>query len=362
MSPRPTYPVPQKNTWALVAFLLAALLVMVLSRSGCFDPAPPIVFPGGPGEYLFCFWNTENLFDDQLDSRPNRADVGYDKWFAEDARARQLKYEHLSQALLKMNDGRGPDILAVAELESKRSAELLQQALNQGLNGRAPPYGEPAYEEVSAGRHIATAVITRLHLDHNRTQLLRKSLRILEVHVDDQGRDLVIIASHWTSRVSDEEGTGRDKYADLIYGRYKAMFLSNPKVDFLVCGDFNDPPDDDSVTQHLHGVGDVSAVRASRSPDPLLLDLLANKDPEKFGTHYYRKQKEWFLFDQILISPGLLDSEGWSCDLESIHTENALTADSHGHPREFGNQHDKIDLEDRGYSDHFPVTVRLRVH
>ena len=50
-------------------------------------------------------WNLENLFDDREDQRPP-VDRQYDTWFARDAAARRLKYEHLSEALIRMNDGR----------------------------------------------------------------------------------------------------------------------------------------------------------------------------------------------------------------------------------------------------------------
>jgi hypothetical protein len=52
---------------------------------------------------------------------------------------------------------------------------------------------------------------------------------------------------------------------------------------------------------------------------------------------------------------------GWSCDPDTAKIVNNLTADKKGHPKRFGSQHDKIDLEERGYSDHFPVSVRLHV-
>src|SRR5205807_475765 len=73
----------------------------------------------------------------------------YDDWCASDAAARRLKYQHLSEALLKMNGGRGPDILAVAEVESLRAAELLKDALNDGLRGRAPAYDNVVMKEVN---------------------------------------------------------------------------------------------------------------------------------------------------------------------------------------------------------------------
>ena len=71
--------------------------------------------------YLFCFWNAENFFDDKLDNRPHEPDKVYDAWFAEDPRAPQAeaRQSHHTAALLKMNDGKGPDILALAECETR---------------------------------------------------------------------------------------------------------------------------------------------------------------------------------------------------------------------------------------------------
>src|SRR5205823_12857993 len=125
------------------------------------------------------------------------------------------------------------------------------------------------------GRNIATAIITRLEVEKNRTQLLGKRQRILEGHFYAGSHDLVVLATHWTSRVSDAQGEGRDKYADIIYGRYRAMYKSNPRVAVLVCGDFNDPPDDESVTKHLHAIGDLAKVKAAGDP-PLLFNLFGD--------------------------------------------------------------------------------------
>jgi endonuclease/exonuclease/phosphatase family metal-dependent hydrolase len=312
--------------------------------------------PGRAGEheYLFCFWNVENLFDDQREDHPHVPDREYDAWFVRDPEARKLKYDHLSSAIVKLNHGKGPDILALAELESERAAELLRDALNAKLHGNAAPYKGVLYKDPHGGRHIANAIITRLPVAADRTQLHGRRLRVLEGHIREHGHDLVVLATHWTSHVSDAEGEDRDHYGDVCYGVFKAMYRSNPKVDFLVCGDFNDPPDDDSVRKHLHAVAPEEFRRGG--PDPLLHNLFADKVGGKHGTHYYRGK--WHCFDQICVSPGLLDNEGWSCDPASARIVDDLTADEKGRPHRFGNEHDKAI---RGWSDHFPVTVRLRV-
>jgi hypothetical protein len=234
-------------------------------------------------------------------------------------------------------------------------------------------YQHVLFKEVKSGRHIAPAVITRLPVDANRTdQLGDKRMRIVKTHVQVAGHDLVVIASHWRSRMeqgNDSGGGQRNRYADVIYGDAKAMILSNPKVDVLICGDFNDDPTDVSVTDHLKGTGDMEKVRNS-GREPYLLNLMAGKDPKSFGTHYYSK---WHIFDQIIVSPGMLDGNGWSCKTQTVQTIRRLTAANGkeinlasataiGQPWRFGDRKSYGgNNASRGYSDHFPVTVMLNV-
>ena len=333
----------------LVSFVgLAALIV------GCSESRSPAV-SAAPEGYLFCFWNAENFFDDQEDDRLQGPDREYDRWFANDPAMLKLKLTHLSEALIDMNAGRGPDIIALAEVESERAGELLRDALNSRLADPSLHYQHVLFKDAHGGRHISTVIITRLPVLGNRTQIHGRRLRILEGHIEVNGHDLVVLATHWTSRLTDKTGDQRAKYGDQCYGVYYGMYRSNPDVDFLVCGDFNDPPDAPSVTDHLHATGDVETMRSDAKP--MLLDLFAGKDLNHFGSHY--NQTHWYIFDQIVVSPGLLDAKGWSCDPASAQTVNTLVrpGDKHHKPWRFGNGKDRY----HGYSDHFPVTVRLKV-
>ena len=316
---------------------------------------------GAARTVLFCFWNVENFFDDTDNGHKTEPDRSFDKWFSSKPEDLKLKLDNLTRALLALNDGKGPDILALAEVENVRAAELLKEHLNKGLKDEALHYTHILIKDPKGGRSIMTAILTRLPVDKDRTQLHGRRLRILEGHIQVNGHDLVIFATHWTSRVSDKEGEGRDKYADTIYGRFRAMYKSNPKVAFLVCGDFNDPPDEDSVIKHLHAIGDAKKVKEGGEDGPLMLNLFAKFGEEGKGSHYYRGK--WMMFDQIVVSPGLLDGDdGWTVEPETVKiiTEHTTytAGRSKGHPHPFGNENFK---GARGTSDHLPVTVRLKV-
>jgi hypothetical protein len=65
-----------------------------------------------------------------------------------------------------------------------------------------------------------------------------------------------------------------------------------------------------------------------------------------------------------VITPGLLDREGWQCliDTAEVVTRGENLLDRRKAPLRFGTDREKVPLEDRGCSDHLPVTVRLLVH
>jgi endonuclease/exonuclease/phosphatase family metal-dependent hydrolase len=330
---------------------------------GCGAPQTP-----PPGDYLFCFWNTENFFDNKINGWHNEPDKNFDRWFADNPAVFEQKVKNLTEVLASLNDGKGPDILALAEVEAdSTAAEALRDSLNKAIASGTPPYRHILMKNPHGGRNIATAILTRLPVVADRTQLLGKRHRLLEGHIEVNGRDLAVLAAHWTSRVSDKVGEGRDKYADQIYGRFRAMHKANADVPLLICGDFNDNPDDPSVRDHLHATSDLNRVKANGEP-PLLYDVFAKlwteKKGEDVGTHFYRGKA--FLFDHLVVSPGLVNGKGgWQCLLETTEIVKPRfvvpRGRNKGHPLAFGTEKEKVPLAERGVSDHLPVTVRLRV-
>lgn len=351
----------------VVAVALAAGVLFLLTRTG----EPAVGAPGSnpdKGEVLFCWWNVENLFDDKNDKRGS-IDEEFDNPFAENAALRDLKYDRIASALLKMNDGVGPDIIALGEVESVRAADLLRGVLNKKLKDAKADdklqYANVVMKNVAAGRHIATCVITRLPVVPQLTRQPNPQLRILEGHVSVNGHDLCILASHWTSQLKQKDGSdgdsGREKYAVKLYETFRELNKKNNDVDVIVCGDFNDTPDAEPVVKGLGAIADKAKVKPT--PDePFFLNLLAGKDPTKFGTLFYNGKP--LIYDHICVSPGMLDGKGWSVDADSVRvpTEGLTRAGAtRRQPWRFDSPKHEIKDADRGYSDHFPVLVKLKV-
>ncbi len=329
---------------------------------------PGIVTEKGEKEYCFCTWNAENFFDDQDDPKHHDKDEDF---FGQHPEMFREKVNRLSDALLKMNQNRGPDIIALCEVESLRALEALKEALNgklRSVKSPATPYSEILFVDNHTGRHFAPGIITRLPVYADRTRRLGSGglNRILEGHIHIENQELIVIAAHWTSRVTEEEGHGskREKYADQCYGRFRAILHENPNAAVVVCGDFNDELTDLSVQDHLHATTNETMVRNSNEQNPLLFaidGILRNsKDPK--GTIYGRGH--WSIFDHICLSKGLLDTQNtnrhWHADYErsQIFAPSEMRNPKTDAPIPFGHERHK---GIRGFSDHFPVITYLHI-
>jgi endonuclease/exonuclease/phosphatase family metal-dependent hydrolase len=356
---------PRLAVLVVVVAVVAVVGFLAISRAFHKKSPPPVVGDGRPGTVLFCSWNVENFYDDKDDS--NIHDEMED-WMGKNPDVFRTKVDHLAEGLLKMNGGIGPDVACLYEVESERCMTALQEAINAKLD--AAGHGDRKYERVlfkgdNTGRHFAPGILTRVGVEGDRTRKLgsRSNGRILEGHLNANGHELIVIAAHWTSRVTDEKDDKgrRISYANDCYGRANAILHENPDADVIVCGDFNDEYKNDSLQSGLHATDDVEAVRNSTN-EPRLLDVFANWKGDPAGTIHH--QGQWYIFDHICVTRGLLDSKGWSCDPKNASifapTEFRHMTSRKGHfePFRFGNA--KVTGE-RGYSDHFPVTLELSV-
>lgn len=365
-------PTPVKVGVGVLAVIAVGVFLLLQLKPPTTDPKPtapasPTV-TDGENEFLFCFWNVENLFDDKDDKR-REVDEEFDNPFAEDAKLRELKYDRIASALLSMNGGKGPDVIACVEVESVRAADLLKTTLNDKLKAAKQDdkllYKHVLMQNIDGGRHIAPCVISRVNVDVRNVKLLRKPLRILETHLYVNQKDLCVIASHWTSQLKQRDGSdgdeGREKYAVAIYERFRELNKKDADTDFLVCGDFNDTPDADPVVKALGAIGDPTKLRP-KDEEPFLLNLMNGKDPAKFGTLWYSGKP--LIYDHICVSAGMLDGKGWSVDPKSVATyTDGLTRKGATRREPWRFDSPKKDVKDdaRGYADHFPVVVKLKV-
>ena len=166
-----------------------------------------------------------------------------------------------------------------------------------------------------------------------------------------KGDTLHVFVNHWPSRVGGQRQSeqGRMLAASLVRNKVDSIFTRNPLAYIIITGDMNDGPLDASVRSELRALTDTAQAKPSA-----LFNLSAYKMKELTGTIKY--QGKWSVFDQIIVSGGLLTG-GLRTDVNRCHI---FRADYLFEP---DNRYQGVKLfrtyiglkYNKGFSDHLPV-------
>ena len=340
--------------------LVVCGLIISCSLNGPEKPATPTL--------TLMTFNVENLFDNLHDKgkndltylpriekqstqhKTNCSKVKVKKWREEclfwdwSDTAVEDKLKVLAAAILKVNNGHGPDVLVLQEVENQNIVEQLRtkylstagylptvliegddlRGIDVAFLTRLPVHGEPILHTIDfAGAYAERIADTR---------------GILEVTFElPDGNLLTGFGIHfpapfhpWQMRETAYQTLNQLKAA-LPEGR--AVFAA---------GDFNTPSDEDQKHQLLD-----QYVR----PDWIVAHDTGCEACR--GTYYYAPLKQWSFLDMILWSAGAQNA--WQYVPESTRVENTLPqqVNRHGYPHGY-------DLPNpQGVSDHWPISVKI---
>jgi len=342
-------------------------------------------------EFYLGFWNLENLFGPA--NHPTRPE-----WVQKQIKGDlkgwtktlyNTKLKQLAKVIVAMNDGDGPDILGVCEVEDEAVLKDLVAAIEPLLPARKL---ETVYatEDLSS-RGIDTAFIydkkqfsVDKKLVFNHFVMRRTGTRdILQATFKQttSGKEIVVLANHWPSRFggSTEDSAGfRATAGETLSYWHSRIFEKAPLEDrtpVVAIGDLNDDPWDRSVTVNALATRERGDVRRARSPKFYNLTWeyqisdatnLNGKKRQLEGTLYYKNNGN--LFDQILINRPLLDAKKDSGfkfvdGSAGLFALPAMVSNKTGEgPRRFGLPKGNVakNVDKTGFSDHFPVVLKFR--
>lgn len=312
----------------------------------------------GTSTYTIAFYNLENLFDVHDD--PYTLDDDFTpksdrRWNKRKYNKKINKLAYVIARIGSKNTSEPPAIVGIAEVENKRVIrDLLDTKHLRDLG-----YGYVHFDAPDE-RGIDTALLYRNqyfepvnsetrsvlidNLDGNRDY----TRDVLHVEGLLDGEPVHFLVNHWPSRRAGPELTNykRVAAAKVNLEIINEIQQQNPNAAIVCMGDFNDNPKSESIQKHL--------MQALFNP-------MTELHSYSRGSSKYRKQ--WFLFDQILISPQLIRNNNAGLQFKNADIFDPLFLREHrgrfkGNPfRTFaGNKHLG------GFSDHFPVFAELRIH
>lgn len=316
--------------------------------------------------YYVAWWNVENLFDEEL--APGRSEklqraVGRDLagWTPE---LRDAKITQLSSVITRMNEGRGPDLLGVCEVENERVLTMLRDAVGSQLPDRH--YGL-VHADTSDQRGIDVAFVfdadllsaqeTFQHVVMRRTA----TREILQVtFLTHEERRWVLFANHWPSRSGGQhESAGYRAIAGetLAYFHERVRELLGAATPVLVMGDFNDEPFDDSLVRHA--LSRRQPARVSGGRNAYLLNLTLGLLGDREGTFYFDNEPN--VLDQLLANAAMLDGTAPLAvepdSVELVRFPGMVRAGRYPEPLPFGGMGKPVNRE--GYSDHSPIAATV---
>ena len=313
------------------------------------------------------FYNQENLFDTCHDEGKRDYDflpTGSYKWNA-------MKYNHklnnMSRALADMGTDVLPNIgcaiIGLAEVEnSKALDDLIAQPALSARNYQYVHIEGPDRRGIDCALLYNPSLFsvknTRLvpyvqKLKKDSAFYTRGFLTVSGTLADE---NVAVIVCHLPSRFS--ESFYRELGAEQVKAIKDSLLNDDPNCKVFVMGDMNDDPIDKSMAGILKGKGNIKDVNEGDMYNPWYNILVK----EGVGTLLY--QGSWNLFDQILLTPNLLNKDDKK-DFSSLKLwKNQIFKRDYlfqtegkykGSPKRTTAGGVWLD----GYSDHLPVVIYL---
>lgn len=302
------------------------------------------------------FYNLENLFDTINDPNTN------DEWFlpTSDIQWNSDKYttklHNLAEVISEMADGSEPDLLGVCEVENKAVVEdLIDEAAIRKIGYSIAHVESKDERGIDVALLYKPSVFSVTNVEAITVDLSAfndKTRDILRVDGTLSGTPVSVYVNHWPSRSEGmkESEPKRIRAATTLYEN--ATQNSRPAI---IIGDFNDEPYNRSIQNRLFADDrtDLDAFPFYNCMFPLEMKH------DTMGTYCYRG--DWNMLDQVILSDTLLSHPDLKYVKESAsiynpgkirqHTDNEYD----GYPnRTFGGRKYL-----GGYSDHFPVYIKL---
>lgn len=311
------------------------------------------------------FYNLENLFDTIND--PKKLDEEFlpngDKLY--NSATYIDKLHNLSTVISRLGIDITPDglaILGIAEIENQKVVEdLISQPALRNRNYKIVHYDSPDFRGVDVGLIYQPKYFTVLSSKSIKLPIFdndsmpRPTRDILLVNGLLDGDTIHIMVNHWPSRRGGDTATEplRMRGAAICKAVKDSLIALNPAAKVIIMGDLNDNPSDRALVETLSAKSKISKVGPGD-----MYNTMYKFYKDGNGTLAYKDS--WSLFDQIILSPGLLDKDGpgYHFYKAEVYRDKSITEQTgqyRGYPlRTYsGNQYI------HGYSDHFPVFILL---
>ena len=310
--------------------------------------------------YSVAFYNLENLFDTIHDAGKNDFEYlpnGKNKW---NSMKYEAKLKNMSEILSQLSTDKlplGPTIIGMSEVENRRVLEdLLKQPALSDRGYEIVHYEGPDRRGVDCAFfynpkffHLTASKLAPYIYENNDTTYKTRGFLIASGTL--AGEKVHFIVNHWPSRAA--ASPARERAGEQVRALKDSLLNEDSNAKVIIMGDMNDDPMDQSMVT----LGAKKYKKEVKKHD-MFNPWWETLEDKGVGTLLYRGK--WNLFDQIVISPTLLNAKkGLKYDHNEVFIREYLFQQDgkyKGSPlRTHGGK-----LWLNGYSDHLPTIIYLK--
>lgn len=309
------------------------------------------------------FYNLENIFDTidqeevmELDFAPG----GKNNWNSEKYWEKLGRMAKVISEIGSEYVPGGPALIGVSEIENRTVLEDLIKEEPLAKSGY-----KIAHFDSPDKRGIDVALLYRA------SSFKVTSQKAVPLHMPDiedfRTRDILVVSGefdgdlmhvlvgHWPSRRGGEKRSAplRNAAADLTRSIVDSLQKEDKNAKIIVMGDLNDDPTNESVELHLRAKGNQKKMKKGDMFNPM-----ADYYKKGIGTTAYKDV--WSLFDQLIVSQGLLgnDKSSYKFFKAKIFKKDYLIQ-KEGRFKGYPFRTYSFGAYIGGYSDHLPVYMFL---
>lgn len=275
-------------------------------------------------------YNIENYFDcvdDPLTHDEEYLPGGMRGWNYQ--RYTQKQY-NIARVIASLGSWEPPALIGLCEVESRKAMMDLIRGPLKNIGYRFSHFESPDFRGIDVAllyhpeqfNILQEQAITVRFLD-NPQSTTRDILYVKGTA--PIGDTLHVFVCHFPSRLGGElESEGkRVRAATVLRQSVDSLFMLNAQANIIIMGDFNDHPDDMSLSEMLQAACPDDNLKSAQ-----LYNLIFPFHVEGRGTH--KHEGEWGVLDHLIVSDNLLKSENklsTSCRNTYIHDPPFLMED-----------------------------------
>jgi hypothetical protein len=318
--------------------------------------------------HFIAWWNLENLFD--IENALGRSDklkrtLGNELkgWTSP---VLNQKLANLASVIRQMNNGLGPDLLGVCEVENRAVLELLVSSLSLPARKYKIIHQDTKDER---GIDIAFIYDDKIFTPDKKPNIFSLEIikrfatrTIMQVNFRTRkgNNQVIMMGNHWPSRSGgqyESEPFRMMAGETLSYWMKRIQEIYGEDVAVMVMGDFNDEPFNRSLTEYALSVNQPQKV--TRAKNPYLYNLMYANVANQEGTIAFDGTP--LTIDQFMVSKGFLSSDGkFGIGQSSLKIESYPgMVSKNGEPIRYGRPSQKSSYNQKGFSDHLPISVQI---